>query len=123
MADLDYADFDSEEAEFAIGVFVEPVEGAAELFAEVGGDPDDGGGVEAGGVDQALSEVSVVGAFELVLDDHGAVVAVLGVDVEAEVADPHFGGDDGQSHFEGVGEDVDVFGEPGCEVAGFGGPH
>ena len=64
----------------------------------------------------------MVGAFKLVLDDDGAVVAVLGVDIEAEVADPHFGGDDGRSHFEGVGEDVDVFGEPRGEVPGLGGP-
>jgi hypothetical protein len=54
----------------------------------------------------------------LIFDDDGAVVAV---DVEAEVADADLGFDNGQRYAEGVGEDVDVFGEPVCEVSGFRG--
>ncbi len=43
--------------------------------------------LESAVVDQDLSEVTVVGLLELVLDDHDAAVSGLGLDVEPELRD------------------------------------
>ena len=40
------------------------------LFGEAGGNPDDRYGLEARGIGQQLAEMGVVGALELVLDQH-----------------------------------------------------
>jgi hypothetical protein len=64
----------------------------------------------------------MVRALQLILDDDSAPVAVLGVDVQAEVADQHLRRDDGQRHPQGVRQHVDVLGQPGREIARLGEP-
>lgn len=61
------------------------------LISEAGRDPDDSHRVQARSVSQQLAKVQMVGAFELVLDQHPGVPAhVLAQNVGAEGADGLF---------------------------------
>src|SRR5882672_1871231 len=70
---LPQLDLDSEKSHRAIGDPIEPVYGGAMLLADLRGNPDDCLGVQSRGVSQKLSEVLMVGLFNLVLDDYPAV--------------------------------------------------
>ncbi len=47
------------------------------FFGEALGNPNDGGGVESGGVGEELAEVAVIGALDLILDEY-PVVGIAG---------------------------------------------
>lgn len=88
------------------------------VIPEPGRNPHHRAGLQPGGVDQELAKVAVVCPLELVLHDDDTAVRGLRLDVEPEVADRHLGRHQGERHAKFVGEDVEVLGEPGSEVAG-----
>lgn len=61
----------------------------------------------------------VIGSLELVLDDDGAAVVVLRLDVDAEFADSDLCGHDRQRPLELLSREVDVLGKPGREITCF----
>jgi hypothetical protein len=117
VPDLDDADFDAEEEDVGVGLFVEPVERPTELVSELMRDLNDSGGIQACGVHQALSEVRVVGPLELVLDDDDLLVLVHRLDVQPKLSDEDLGCSDRQGHAELIREHVDVLSEPRREIA------
>jgi hypothetical protein len=62
--------FQPEEVEPAVGRLVQPIKGRPVFFRERVGDPNDGGGLEPVGIGDELAQMRVVGALELVLDEH-----------------------------------------------------
>ena len=123
MTDLHDGDLDAEEVHAGVGALVEPVQRAPVVVAEPRRNPDDGRGLESGRVHQQLTQMSVIRAFQLVLDDDDAAVEGLGLDVEPELPHRHLGRLQRQRHRELIGEDVEVLGQPRGEVAGLRGPH
>jgi hypothetical protein len=63
-------DFQAKEVEVPASNPVQPVERSPVLVGKSRGDPDDGGSVEASGVGHELTEMHVVGDFQLILDQH-----------------------------------------------------
>ena len=87
---------------------------------EAAGDPDDDPCVQSGEVRQHLAEVLQVRFFELVLDDHPAVVHPgAGHNVGAIGADVHFGVLLLQLNSKLARETIQVLGQPRSEVLGF----
>jgi len=95
------------------------------LLGEALGDPDDGHRLQAGGVGEELAEVGVVGALQLVLDEHpGVVVEILAQDVGAEGAHLLFLGLHLQDEIQGLAQQSDVLflGQPRSKIIRLAGP-
>lgn len=85
---LKHLDHHGVEFEVFACVLVEPIEGLAVFFSDRAGDPYDDTGVESGGVGDQLTQVGVVGGFELVLDDHHAIATqISSQEIEREATD------------------------------------
>ena len=91
IADLPQLDFEAEGVDFLVGVFVQPIQRGAVFIGESLGDPNDGDGIQPCGVGDQLSQVSVIGALQLVFDEHPCIVGgVLAKNIRAERADKLF---------------------------------
>ena len=101
-----------------ISAFVQPFEGAAKVLTERRRYPNDRRSIQAEGIHKTLPEMTVVGSFELILDDHGRAIGILGVNVETELSDGNLGGDDRETHAESLRQHVDVLRQPRGEVTG-----
>jgi hypothetical protein len=68
VVDADQFDFDSEDPDLSVCVFVQPEEGLAVLVTKRRRNPDEHTCVDAAGVCQELAEMVVIGRLKLVFD-------------------------------------------------------
>ena len=108
------------------GPCVEPMQGVGELPPELGRDPHRDVGIEPGRVGEQLAEMLEVARFQLVLDRHQHVAAVLAArlrqDVEGVRADRRLLTDLLQRQPQLRAEEVEVPGQPRREVVRLVGP-
>jgi hypothetical protein len=86
------------------------------LCAGFGHDPDGGGGFEGGEVGEQLSQVVVVATLQLVLDDDGATIVVLGHEVDGECTGGLLAFGAGQGCLQVFVQDFEVVLQPDSEV-------
>ncbi|MDA1359730.1 hypothetical protein O1R50_08860 [Glycomyces luteolus] len=121
--DIPGCHLDAEEVDTRRRVLVEPVKRSPVWFFEVGGDPDNCGGLGAGGIGQYLPEVAVIGGFELVLDDDRCPGHEIGADqIQGELTDRVLPTDDFDAHTQIDVELVNVGQQPRGERGRFMAP-
>ena len=114
------------EADPLTGPCVEPVQGLGELTPELGRDPHRDVGIEPGRVGEQLAEMLEVARFQLVLDRHPHLAAVLAArlrqDVEKVRADRHLLPDLLQRQPQLRTQEVEALSQPRREVVRLVGP-
>lgn len=91
IADLPQFDFQAKRIDFLVGMLVQPIQRGAVFVGKALGDPDDGDGLQARRVGDQLAQVGMVGALQLVFDEHPIVVGrVFAKNVCAKRADVLF---------------------------------
>jgi hypothetical protein len=120
IVDADRLHNDPEKIDFFVGMSVRPIERRPVFIANLRANPDDNRCVEPASISQKLTQMAVIRALELILDDLGTIGSdSTSRDIAGKVAHSAFNFFQLEIKPESLAQQREVLRQPGCKVSCF----